>query len=428
MTVRFEDAWVQCAEILRTQRQDALKAFEKVVLVRDLFGRLHLALQPAPKADLQPLIELLARAAGPFWSGHVFDSESMVAPEVVFDSPDAFEIGERLVAIERVAVGADWGRGPLENQAPQPPRAVLYGLKGGVGRSTALSVWARHLASSGRRVLVVDLDLESPGVSSLLLPPGAGADFGVVDWFVEDAVGNADAELLQLMVAPSPLADGTRGQVLVAPCAGTSGRDYLSKLSRAYIDVPGRPRGTFGERLAVLLDELERQHLPDVVLLDSRAGLHDLAAVATTRLGAMTFLFGTNARQTWNGYRSLFASWARHPPIAQEVRDRLRVVAAQIPETGRVAYLETLRERAYEAFADTLYEEVGADLGAFNFDIEASDAPHDPIKVYWSRAFQEWDPATDSVPPEQVEASFSDFLNRATELILPRTLPGQGAP
>ena len=48
-------------------------------------------------------------------------------------------------------------------------RFTLYSVKGGVGRTTTAAVLAWQLAHNGQRVLVVDLDLESPGLSSAML-------------------------------------------------------------------------------------------------------------------------------------------------------------------------------------------------------------------------------------------------------------------
>src|SRR5436189_94654 len=42
--------------------------------------------------------------------------------------------------------------------------ATFYSYKGGVGRSMALANAAVLLARAGRRVLVVDFDLEAPGI------------------------------------------------------------------------------------------------------------------------------------------------------------------------------------------------------------------------------------------------------------------------
>lgn len=429
MTIRFAEGLHNYLDIVRPALRAELAEVGKVIVVRDLRGRLRLAIQHRP-SDPGPLAQLetrLAAAAGPFAAAGLLVGTDMLAPEALFESEDLYTV-HGVPLLERMAMGADWTRKPLPTSGSKPPRATLYGIKGGVGRSLALCAWARHLSKLGKKVLVVDLDLESPGVSSTLLPPDAAPDFGVVDWLVEDAVGNADDELTRLMVTQSPIAAGTAGSVLVAPCGGsTSGEDsYLAKLARAYLDLPMPAHGVvpFAERIAKMLDAVEAEHRPDVVLLDSRAGLHDLAAVATTRLSAMTFLFAVGNRQTWDGYRKLLQSWQRRPTIGSEVRERLRVVAAQVPELGRESYLQQFELEAYSLFADTLYEEVGPQrLDAFNFDINATDAPHYRLPIYWSRALQAWDPLNSEITDGQIEAELGGFLKGATDLLLDPTPP-----
>jgi hypothetical protein len=298
--------------------------------------------------------------------------------------------------LERQITGANWSRTQLPKQHPQVPRFTFFGLKGGVGRSTALSILSRELAASDRKVLAIDLDLESPGLSSLMLAPDAVPDYGVVDWLVEAAVGREDDELLSGMVATSGLAAGTGGTIRVIPAGGTSG-EYLEKLSRATLGLGvDDERGSFASLLGRMVDRLEERERPDVVLIDSRAGLHDLAAVAVNRLGGTTFLFSADTPQTWAGYRLLFDAWRSRPLVARDVRGSLQLVAAQVPETERTPYLARMTERAWDLFRETLYDEVGPEAGdeedAFNFDLSAIDAPHRPLPIYWGREFQGYDP------------------------------------
>jgi hypothetical protein len=424
MTTRFGDALRGYLDVVRTALGAELSGLGKVVVVRDLRGRLRLVIEKRPPLGsvFTELEQKLALVAGAFAGGGLLWGDDLLAPSAIFQSVD-LHLFEGVALLERTAMGADWTRPPLPNLAPTPPRATLYGIKGGVGRSLALCVWARHLAQLGQKVLVVDLDLESPGVSTSLLPADAGASFGIVDWLIEDAVGQADEELVRLMVAPSPLADGTSGSILVAPCSGSSPDDdsYLAKLARAYLDLPQQGGGveTFADRLARMLDGLESEHQPDVVLLDSRAGLHDVAAITLTRLSSMSFLFAMGTAQTWAGYRTLFRQWQRQPEVGKRVRDRLRVVAAQVPETGRDAYLSQFEQDAYDLFADTLYEKAGPENpDAFNFDIRASDAPHHRLPIYWSRALQDWNPLRNTVSDEQLQGAFGGFLRDATELLV----------
>lgn len=57
--------------------------------------------------------------------------------------------------------------------AIKPRRRVIttfYSFKGGVGRSMALQAVAHRLAEHRRRVLMVDADMEAPGLSVAVLP------------------------------------------------------------------------------------------------------------------------------------------------------------------------------------------------------------------------------------------------------------------
>ena len=424
MTARFDDALRGAIDVI-SRNEGVLAPAGRVVLVRDLFGRIRVAFENEFELPLEVEDEL-RQATGAYFAPGALSAPSMLAPKLVFDSTDARPgvSSPRVEVIDRVVTGAEWQRAPLPNLPPTPPRSTLFGIKGGVGRSTALIAWARHLASLRKKVLVFDLDLESPGVSSSLLPKGSSPDFGVVDWLVEDAVDNADEELVRRMVYPSPLADGTAGDILVVGCGDYARGTYVDKLSRSYLDVPGtatRSSRSFADRIGEMVDAVERHVNPDVVLLDSRSGLHDLAGIATTRLGAMSFLFAVGSRQTWDGYRTLLRQWSARPKIAQEVRERIKMVAAQVPETAQKAYLDRFVDETYQMFSELMYEEIGPENpDAFNFDIQSTDAPHYPLRIEFSRSLQgDWDPLRADVTAEQVHGAMGSFLVAATELVLP---------
>lgn len=428
--VRFDSALEHALELVRAHLS---QLGGSVVVVRDLMGCIRVAVENDAglnKAQLDAFRAEFSSRLGAFAPEPqevlLLRSELFV-PETLFGTPDAWRMEAGIRLLERQVTGADWFRRPLCNREPRPPRATLYGLKGGVGRSTTLAFWARHLAASGRRVLVIDLDLESPGLSSAMLPHDALPSFGVVDWFMEDMAGQADEAMLRDMVASSPLAQGTPGEIHVVPAGGSVGH-YLPKLARVYMDKP-RPEGPlpFAERLGSMVDALEEIEKPDVVLLDSRAGLHDIAAVSLTRLEALALLFAVATPQTWHGYQILLSGWQQQfgsqqgPDDLRSLRPNLQMVAAQIPETERAAYLERFRERAYELFIDHMYDEVEPqDMEAFSFDLNDEEAPHSPIPIYWRREIQDLDPlsAPSVLTEDQVRAAFGSFFDRATSLLL----------
>ena len=331
--------------------------------------------------------------------------------------------------LDRQVTGQDWllNAADISHSLAQPtvPRLIFFGLKGGVGRSTALAVLAYELARAGKRVLLIDLDLESPGLSGLLLPSDRVARFGVVDWLVEDAVGQG-TEVCEQIVSASPLSENLRHEIRIVSAIGNGDLYYLDKLSRAYADVSKQHEvRRFSERVRRLVDILEDREKPDVVLIDSRAGLHDLAALSIG-LASTAFLFATDAEQCWQGYRSLFVHWQSRPQVARRVRERLKIVSALFPETDQVARGRRFLERSHLLFTETLYDEVApgptelADADLFNFDMENSSAPHYPFRIKWNSRFQEFDPL--QIPQglfseDDIRGAYGEFVDGVLQLV-----------
>jgi len=315
---------------------------------------------------------------------------------------------------DRLVTGHDWwtvGDTLPENRAM---RCTLYSIKGGVGRSTTAAVLAWHLARRGERVLVVDLDLESPGLTSSILSHELQPDFGVTDWFVEDLVGQGD-RVMERMTAAPPWAHELQGDVRVAPAHGSESGDYLAKLGRVYMDA-GQP---WTIRLARMLGRIEAHFDPTLVLLESRSGLHDIAAAAVTDLGAEVLLFATDSDSAWSGYDTLFRHWQTRRLTAR-IGKRLSIVSALTPELNTEQYLEKFRETAFYLFAHRLYEQMEPNADPeddfFSYDLHDEHAPHDPLPIHWTRGLAAG-ASLYNLERTTVVQAYSQFLDRFDELI-----------
>ncbi len=113
-------------------------------------------------------------------------------------------------------------------------------------------------------------------------------------------------------------------------------------------------RQTWSERLLRMIQQLEAKHQPTIVLIDSRAGIDEVASACVTDLDAkLIYLFALDSLQTWQGYRILFEHWRLHG-VATKIRERLRVVGALLPTWGDQAFSQAtaqLRENAYLNFS-----------------------------------------------------------------------------
>ena len=85
-------------------------------------------------------------------------------------------------------------------------------------------------------------------------------------------------------------------------------------------------RDPWTKRLKSLLSQLERTSQPSIVLLESRSGLHDIAAATVTDLGAEVLLFAIDSESHWTGYDILFRHWQGHE-LATTIRERLSIVS-----------------------------------------------------------------------------------------------------
>ena len=403
------------------------------VVIRDIHGRIRIAIDGTREINkaLADRLVIGLKDLGAFTcdgeKGLLF-REDIFDPDSLFKSTDILDlylIGQDmpLRLLDRQITGQDWLR-PSKHLEGTPPRLVFYGLKGGVGRSTALTMLAYELARSGKRVLLIDFDLESPGLSSLLLPPDRLADFGLVDWFIEDGVGQGDA-VLRGMISVSPLSEYTQGEIRVAAAMGMDEPFYLAKLSRVYADVArDGVVERFSQRVSRFVDELEAQEKPDVVLIDSRAGLHDLAAVSIVSLATKAFLFANDTAQSWQGYRLLFSYWQAHPKVLRAVRDKLLMVEALFPESDQAARANSFLENAYTLFSETIYEiiepGVEPDPDVYNFDMNDDAAPHYPLRIKWNNRFQEFNPLLmdkNNLTEADITATFGDFIGGVKKLI-----------
>lgn len=283
--------------------------------------------------------------------------------------------------IDRLVTGSEWWTVRVPSTIRDTNRFTLYSVKGGVGRTTTAAVLAWHLAHNGQRVLVVDLDLESPGLSSAMLDARERPEFGVTDWFVENLVGQSDRVLAEMTVSPTWALD-LEGEVHLAPAHGREPGEYLAKLGRVYMDAPE----PWVIRLERLIQCLEERCNPTVVLLESRSGLHDIAAATVMDLDAQVLLFATDSASTWDDYDILFRHWQINN-LATRIREKLAIVSALTPDTGDVHdYLARFTERSWTLFQDRLYDEASDDLSAdrFSFDLNDEDAPHDPLHITWT--------------------------------------------
>jgi hypothetical protein len=277
-------------------------------------------------------------------------------------------------------------------------------------------------------VLVIDLDLEAPGLGSILLHDDRLPEFGVLDYLASTASGVDTTAILQDLVGGSPFTTGA-GVVDVVPVVGTSTlkrpSGFFSKLARAY--TPGALKGRYREagfsaKIESLINDLTALRRYDAVLLDVRAGLHETSAASLLSLGAFVFLFGVSSSQTLADYRILLLgirNSIRSWPESPDLRGQFRMVHARAPSALGDHALH--RVDSWKLWLETLYDAVDdePDTGAFSFDLDDPAGPHYPWVIPNAEVYLTFDPrrSVEYLDGSAYSTVFGTFLHNLNRMI-----------
>jgi MinD-like ATPase involved in chromosome partitioning or flagellar assembly len=336
VTTRFDDSLPSLTALVEAEL--GASVLESAIFVRDATGYLSVVLDA--EIDDDKLAELNERAIATI--GHYARREDCVRDRngagsqriLSMTMPARIRVGGRsLILLDRRMVGADWLLPP--SGANAIPRIAFVSVKGGVGRSTALAVMAAHLSARGLRVLAIDLDLEAPGIGTMLISPDAMPKYGTLDYLVENGISGIDDDFMENMRGTSFLGS-SGGQVAVLPAFGGATIEHpaggLAKIARAYLEDVQSGGGTISltDQIREMLERFEATGAYDVVLVDGRAGLHESTAAVVLGLGAETLLFGIDEPQTFMGYKLLLSHLASREGVEYEDwKQRIQFVHAK---------------------------------------------------------------------------------------------------
>lgn len=388
-----------------TAAKDAIRnwsgyaGLSEVTIIRDVFGKLSFCFSATGNLDKSGLATALHGQLGDYDAKHIFwtgvnynDLTKALLQEIHgrrhIDERDGnctWYLLERTIAKKAWLdysgrVNPIWSYDDAES-GRQPKIVTFYSFKGGMGRTTALAATALLLAQHGRHVLAIDTDIEAPGLASLFFDERQ-IQLGTVDFFLESSATSwraIDMTLYLKQVNDPKITEGMAGSIYIIP-AGKVDDHYVQKLGR--IDYQDIVENGMRDHLSWLIESatnfIQSNGYPlDYILLDARAGFHDMGGVVTAHLPHGAVLFGKNNAQSWNGLKQVvktLASTQSDPlPIA--------IVASMSGDSG--TQRELFKSRAYTLCSEIYYPP--KDLPGIN----AEDEAHTPIYIPYASGLSE---------------------------------------
>ncbi len=288
---------------------------------------------------------------------------------------------------------------------------TFYSFKGGVGRSMALANIAELFYRRGLKVLMVDFDLEAPGLERYFNI--ANAQFttteilgkrGIIDLLVsykqmcilpkmieDNSVNQDDSEGASRLVV-EPLEDfcvpiyekqQNGGELFLLPAGRRSG-DYFKKYAE---NVQGFDWQDFyinweGERFFEWFRE-SIDSFADVVLIDSRTGITEMSGICTHQLADVVVMFVAANQQNLDGTLKIATSLSNKDLIKNGRKGR-ELFLLPVPSRIDGFEAESLDEFA-ELFNSTLGRFVPARLNVRNNLFTNLKIPYVPYYSYQER-------------------------------------------
>lgn len=205
---------------------------------------------------------------------------------------------------------------------------TFYSFKGGVGRSMALVNIAVDLVQRGRRVLMVDFDLEAPGLDTFDFPNAEPPTPGLAD-YVNAYLATGRAPGVEDYVSKLHETNDGKGCLWLMPSGSLDG--YAHQFASIdWNDVYEQHDGY------LMFEDMKAQWTkalaPHYVMIDSRTGHTDVGGICTRHLpDAVVVLFFPNA-QNLRGLKQIVSDIKSEAESPRSKEIDLHYVMSNVPD------------------------------------------------------------------------------------------------
>lgn len=247
---------------------------------------------------------------------------------------------------------------------------TFYSYKGGVGRTLALSNIAKRLSEFGKKVCILDFDLEAPGLHIKLENQihKEGVQKGIVDYIYEFSTKGSISEDISKY---STRLKSPKNMNFIA-AGNPLSNDYWMKL--AQINWWKLFYSDNSEGIPFFIDMKERikqKYNPDYLLIDSRTGISELSAITISILADSVVFFSANNKENIQGCKHVLRSISNSENNLFHTRKEIHFVLSRIPNPEKPD--EKTKE---DALTTKIFSEFDEFKGNDNIDIKSFNILH----------------------------------------------------
>lgn len=244
---------------------------------------------------------------------------------------------------------------------------TFYSYKGGVGRTLALTNMALRLVEYGKKVAILDFDLEAPGIPFKLSRYFSIPKFekGIVDYIYEFSENKFLFEDLKKFSFELPARNKYQQPIHVIPAGALQNNEYWKKLSKINwhdLFYSENPMG-----VAFFLDlkeQIKNQFKPDYLLIDSRTGITDISGITLRLLADDIVILAANNAENLFGSKQIIKNLLDKDKALKKTAPKVHFILTRLP----FGNLPQERVQENELIAKTKIE-FENHIGIQNFDI-----------------------------------------------------------
>ncbi|MCM1283653.1 MAG: AAA family ATPase [Muribaculaceae bacterium] len=356
----------------------------ELYIVQNVYGKIIVYMDTSRK-ELVAQLEQELRAAIDVWlnSCESIEENYFAKEEIEIWKQESTPVRERVWIFEKYITNVYWDakRRKKEKCALSSKLVSFYSFKGGVGRTTTMMMSAIGAARRGKRVAILDFDLEAPGVSSFF-PEDALSQYGILDFLVESNVYQEEINIDEYLYPVGEYCNVNQygGEIYILPAVGTAVKNdievYRKNLMRFDMDVPAYEEEK--TPIDILLSKIDLFLKPDYIFIDTRSGIHQIGGITLTRYSDLALLFFYGSRQNIEGMQMTL-------PILKSSGTPFLLINSKVPVNESLAQIEK------KMYIDGAYHALrNCDKGyqAEEILVEDETAEHYPIHITYNAALE----------------------------------------